>query len=82
MRGLREDLRRANRDIKEGFEEVGVAGEVEFYDPKFITDLIEAEYADFVAEFKKHMFETSAMIDDELHGLAMGAKSMGLAQMS
>jgi len=45
-RGLRRDLKRLNRDA----EEIGFTKE-NTYDPLFITNLIEAEYADVVSQF-------------------------------
>ena len=46
--GLRDDLHDAQRDLARAGEEFGVDIPNPLWDPKFLTDLVEAEYADFV----------------------------------
>lgn len=50
------------------------------YDAKFITDLIEAEYADFVKQTTAHKDSLPISIDATLHRIQDKLTSMGLAQ--
>lgn len=68
--GLRDDLSDLQRDIARSAERFGSALPRELYPSKFLTDLIEAEYADFVDKFDKHTQEDIGRdIDRALEGL-------------
>lgn len=67
-------------DIGQGAAEMGVAISGQHYDPKFVTDLITAEYRDFVEQLTKHKAEIGESVDGFLGGIAAALTEAGLAQ--
>lgn len=52
-----------NEDIGHGAAEMGVKISGQHYDPKFVTDLITAEYRDFVKQLAAHKAEAGESVD-------------------
>jgi len=79
-RGLREDIKRAYRDLDRGLEDFGIQGGLKLWDQKFITDLIEAEYSDFVSQFNRYKGDIARDLDRNIEGTIRSAERMNLAQ--
>lgn len=78
--GLWDEINDTNRDIKRTAERNGLyITDANLYDPEFIIQFVEAEFHDFVKEFKKAQDHIAKGIDYGLSELHNELSKLGLA---